>query len=68
MTATEFRAALTALFMNQTRFAQFVGVDPRTVRRWAAEGPPNEIVVLLRLATEVARLGGVMGMHRVAQG
>lgn len=68
MSADEFRAALAGLYMSQTRFAEFVKVDPRTVRRWAKEGPPNEIAVLLRLAHEVARLGGVMGLQRVARG
>ena len=38
MTATEFRAALGRLGISQAAFARTIEIDPRTVRRWAADG------------------------------
>ena len=47
MTADEFRAHLTRLDLSQMAFARLTGVEPRTVRRWAAEGPNRQETVLL---------------------
>lgn len=48
MTPTEFRAALATAGYNQTKFAAYVGVKPRQVRRWAAgDTPVPQAVVLL---------------------
>ena len=33
--------------INQRQFAQYVGVDPRTVRRWVKDQPPR--IALLAL-------------------
>ena len=55
MTPTQFRAALDRLGLTQVGAARLLGVDARTVRRWAlGERPVHPtVVVLLR-----AMLGG----------
>jgi DNA-binding transcriptional regulator YiaG len=49
MTADEFRAALGALGMTQGGLAAFLEVDERTVRRWAQDGPPRSVALVLTL-------------------
>lgn len=40
MTADELRAALKDLGLSQTRFAERLGVDRHTVKRWTNGGKP----------------------------
>jgi len=49
MTADEFREALRALGLSQTRCGILMMTDPRTVRRWAAGDVPvpGPVIVLL---------------------
>lgn len=49
MTSDEFRKALSDLGQTQAAFARFIEVDERTVRRWATDGPPRSIALLLGL-------------------
>jgi hypothetical protein len=51
MKAKEYRAALAALRLSQGAAAKFLGVDPRTSRRWAlGEVPvPRPVALLLRV-------------------
>ena len=52
MSAEEFRAALERLGLTQTGAAgvdSFMGVSERTSRRWAVDGPPDSVAMLLRL-------------------
>ena len=56
MTPDEFRAALLALSYNQRRFAARVGVDERTVQRWASGETriPARVALVLELEAERA--------------
>lgn len=51
MTPERLEKAIRDLGMNQSSFALFIGVDPRTMRRWIAEEAPVpravEIVIKL---------------------
>jgi hypothetical protein len=47
MTPTQFREALAALGLSQLGAARLWGINPRTVRRWAKNGPPQIVGVLL---------------------
>lgn len=52
MDSDEYRRALAALGLNQTGATgadQFLGVSERTARRWAVDGPPLAVAMLLRL-------------------
>lgn len=51
MDEKEFRTALAALGMNQVEFAEFIGLDGRTVRRYAlGETPvPRGTALLIKL-------------------
>lgn len=52
MDADQFRAALERLGMTQTGnngVDAFLDVSERTSRRWAVEGPPDAVAMLLRL-------------------
>lgn len=49
MTATEYRAAIEKLGLNQSSAARFFGVHDVTGRRWAADGPPPPVAKMLRL-------------------
>jgi DNA-binding transcriptional regulator YiaG len=52
MTATEFRARLKEADIRQRRFAIWLGLDPRTVNRWATnnEGAvPQYAAVMVNL-------------------
>lgn len=58
MTADEFRAALQRLGFAESdaandlglsAAARFFGTEPKTVRNWAAKGPPAPVAVCLRL-------------------
>lgn len=51
MTREEFRAALDAMNIGQTAFARSLGVNPRTVRRWAlgAQAVPRYVALILAL-------------------
>lgn len=49
MTADEFRSAIEALDLSQVKAAKFLGVMPRTSRRYAGPGPiPPPVAILLR--------------------
>ncbi len=54
MTPDEFRAALALLAYNQRRFAARVGVDERTVQRWASGETriPARVALVLELEAE----------------
>jgi DNA-binding transcriptional regulator YdaS (Cro superfamily) len=56
MTPQEFRAALASLAYNQRRFAARVGVDERTVQRWASGATriPARVALVLELEAERA--------------
>ncbi len=47
MTPEAFRNALAALGLSQRGAAKLWGVNERTVRTWASEGPPKLVAVLL---------------------
>ena len=51
MTATEFNHRLQHLGYSQTGFAEQIGVNPRTVRKWALGETriPGPVIVLLNL-------------------
>lgn len=52
MSAEEFRAALERLELTQTGTAgadSLLGISERTSRRWAVDGPPDSVAMLLRL-------------------
>jgi hypothetical protein len=52
MDADEYRRALESLGLKQTGengAGVFLGVDDRTSRRWATDGPPRAVAMLLRL-------------------
>ena len=49
MTANQYRSALEKLGLSQRGAGPFFGVDERTSRRWAADGPPEAVAKLLRL-------------------
>jgi hypothetical protein len=43
MTAKEFRARLEEADIRQRRFAIWLGLDPRTVNRWASENDDSAV-------------------------
>ncbi|CAN7596662.1 hypothetical protein [Bosea sp. LjRoot237] len=47
MTAAAYRAALTRLGFNQTTIAPLLGVTQRTSQRYAADGAPVTVALLL---------------------
>lgn len=49
MDAKTFRNLLSALTLTQGALARFLDVDERTVRRWAQDGPPRSVELLLLL-------------------
>jgi hypothetical protein len=51
MTKEQYREAIDALDLNQVQAGRFIGVGPRTSRRWAlGEAPiPRATAMLLRL-------------------
>lgn len=51
MTPAELRNAIDRLGLSQVGLGRFLGVDPRTVRRWAAGDlpVPRAVDMLLRL-------------------
>lgn len=52
MTAKQYRAAIEQLGLSQRSAARFLRIDERTSRRWAAEGAPPHVGLLLRLMIE----------------
>jgi DNA-binding transcriptional regulator YiaG len=56
MTAGDFRAALARLNYGQRGFAEYVGANERTVRRWASgeQDIPQWVPVILDLMEQVA--------------
>jgi DNA-binding transcriptional regulator YiaG len=50
MSSTELRHILDVIGLSQNKLAAFVGVDPRTSRRWAADDliVPKAVAMLLR--------------------
>lgn len=59
MTPADYRATLKRLGLNQTTIAPVIGIDARTSRRYAANGPPPPVARLLayieRYGPELAR-------------
>ena len=59
MSPQDYRAALKRLGFNQTTIAPVIGIDARTSRRYAANGPPAPVARLLayieRYGPELAR-------------
>jgi transcriptional regulator with XRE-family HTH domain len=51
MTATQFRKILDRLGLSQLGLARLIGVDGRTVRRWALgeRSAPEMVAIILRL-------------------
>lgn len=49
MTGEEFQEDLNILGVSQGHFARFCEVDPNTVSRWAAQGPPAVVSKLLEI-------------------
>lgn len=49
LSGTEFAAELERFGFTQARFASFIGLAPRTVRGYVANGAPNYIVAYLDL-------------------
>ena len=47
MTGKQYLAALKALGLSQRSGAKFLGVNERTSRRWATDGPSWEPVAIL---------------------
>lgn len=68
MTADNFRAALACLGLTQTGAARVIGVDARTVRRWAETGAPRVVALLLdaweRHPREMPRFGACASWPR----
>lgn len=58
MTATEFRMAIGALDLTQTKFAERLGVDRATVNHWArGKAPvPRYAAAYVEALTEIKRL------------
>jgi DNA-binding transcriptional regulator YiaG len=67
MTKKEYRAAIAALGLSQLAAAEFLGISPRTSRRWAAgDDPPDpraEMVlrIMLEYKMSVAAVDKLMG-------
>lgn len=49
MNATEYRASIKKLGMSQRRAARFFEAGPATAVRWAKDGPPPAIGMMLTL-------------------
>ena len=52
MTPTEFRSALAALGLSQRGAAKAWGINERTMRTWAKNGPPPAVSALLEIIKE----------------
>lgn len=52
MTPTEYREALEQLGLSIVGAGPVIGVDRRTSQRYAAEGAPETVAILLRLMLE----------------
>lgn len=55
-TAEEFKRGIRALGLTQAQTAQLLGVAPRTVSDWAAQGVSGPAVVALKMAAELPYL------------
>jgi DNA-binding transcriptional regulator YiaG len=55
MTPKQFRHAINRLDLSQVKAAKFLGVDPRTVRKWVAGDSriPHSVELLLTLLPKV---------------
>lgn len=53
MTPAQYRAAITALGLNQVQAAQFLHRHPRTSRRWANEKPSCDVSTAMLLRTMI---------------
>ena len=49
MTGPEYLAAIEHVGLNQSKAGVFFGAHEQTGRRWAANGPPESVAMLLRL-------------------
>lgn len=52
MTAKQYRAAIAKLGLSQRAAAKFFGVNERTSRRWAKDGAPSVVEMLLQILKE----------------
>jgi transcriptional regulator with XRE-family HTH domain len=50
MTPDQYRDALKALGLTQNEAGRLFGVHAGSGRRWASEGPPEAVAMLLRIA------------------
>lgn len=67
MTPAELRTVLARLEISQVGLAAFVGVDPRTARRWAAGDIPVPKAVALILRFLDARKMAPEKFEKIAQ-
>jgi hypothetical protein len=49
MTPDDFRATLERLGLTQVGVARLVGAGERSARRWAEQGAPEAVAIILRL-------------------
>jgi hypothetical protein len=49
MTPKQYKAALEELGLSQERAGEWLGLSPRTGQRYAADGPPKAVAMLLKL-------------------
>lgn len=49
MTPDDFRATLERLGLTQVGLARLVGSGERSARRWAEQGAPEAVAIILRL-------------------
>jgi hypothetical protein len=66
MTSHEFREHLGRLDLTQAAFAQLVGVDVRTVKRWASPIDPCEIPRTVEILLPLLSLTKVKALLAVA--
>lgn len=53
MNAKQYLAALDELGLSQIGAGAFFGVSPRTAQRYAADGPPQAVALLLQLLLDL---------------
>lgn len=52
MTGAQYKAAIAALGLTQEEAGEFLGIGGRTSRRYAANGAPKAVAMLLALMVE----------------
>jgi hypothetical protein len=63
MTPAEYRAAIAALGMSQARAARFFEAGPASGPRWARNGPPAAVAMMLRLMMELHMMPGQVDLR-----